>query len=641
MKVERARFCAVSPKEGAGARLARRLIAPWLIGTAAISWTGGLAAALATGNGTPELPLLAAAFAVPLVLAVPLWVIASRGAARLGASSDRLLALDGVDAASFEVRNPVLRTFADLERACDSAASNLLEQMQSDAAAIVELSRSKDHAVSASVAKSQFLTDMSHELRTPLNAIIGYSTLLQEDAIGSGRAQEEADLGRVLGAGRRLLGLINDILELSRIESGRTAFERSIVDVPSLVRSAMSGFDMDREGNGNRLDLDIGPGVGIMVTDAAKVRQCLLNLIGNALKFTRDGQVRLSVRPSRRDGVEVIEFEVSDTGVGMSEEQTRQLFHDRSDPSSKPQPTVPKLGLVITHRLATMMGGSISVRSTLDSGSAFTLAIPREVPRLLAQDAPIPQPSPAVRLAGQRTALVIDDEPTAIDIMRRWLSRLGYAVVAASDGEAGLALARSERPDVIILDIFMPGASGYDVLDVLKADEDLASIPVIVVSVSDDRGRSLRSGASDILMKPVPPERLQQVLDVYSRPIEGEILIIEDDEDAGELVRRAAAQIGLDAVRAGSGEAGLEFARTRAPAAIVLDLTLPGMDGFAVLDALRGDEQLSNIPVLIVSGREISVAEHQAITRAGGIYHPKGYASPRQIAESLKMVVTR
>jgi CheY-like chemotaxis protein len=484
---------------------------------------------------------------------------------------------------------------------------------------------------------------MSHELRTPLNAIIGYSTLMQEEAVAAGRTQEEQDLGRVLGASRRLLGLINDILELSRIEAGRTALERSIVDVASLAQSAAASFDPVRDGNLNRLEIEVADDVGILLGDAGKIRQCLLNLIGNALKFTREGEVRLTVRAAQRGGVDTVEFEIADSGVGMTPEQIDQLFHDRCEPTIGGPSTAPKLGLVITHRLATMMGGAIAVRSIVNEGSVFTLSIPRDTPRD-APDGDVPAVAPAAtsrRAVAEKTALVIDDDPTAIDIMRRWLSRFGYAVIAANDGPGGLALARSERPDVIILDIFMPGPSGYDVLEAIRADAALAAIPVIVVSVSDDRARTIGCGASDMLMKPVPPERLRDVLDVYCKRIDGEVLVIEDDADAGELIRRSAAQIGLGAVLATSGEQGLEIARARLPAAIVLDLGLPGMNGFDVLAAIEADPRLKDIPVLIVSGREISVSEHRAITQARGIYHPKGYATPRQIAESLRMAVAR
>ncbi len=626
------------PSGGKPAIAIGRLLAAWLLGLAILCGGAGVSATLAVAHLGP-LPSLASCAILVAILAGAVFAMARHLGGRLSASADLLLAMPVEQRPETGV-TPSLR---DLEAAFQAVASTVHQRLDRDSATIAELSRSRDNAVSANLAKSQFLANMSHELRTPLNAIIGYSTLLQEDAIAGGRTEEVADLGRVLEASRNLLELINDILDLSKIEAGRTSFQRTIVDIASLVTSAVSGFDLKRDGNGNRLDFDIEDHIGIMVGDGAKVRQCLLNLISNALKFTRAGEVRLAVAAVERDGREDIDFTVSDTGIGMTPEQVAKLFQDTAGSADSNHASGPKLGLAITHRLATMMGGSVKVRSVVGQGSVFTLSIPREMPRDIAADDELPfmETAKTLRRETQKTALIIDDEPTAVDIMGRWLSRLGYAILSAEDGTKGLEMARAERPDVILLDIFMPGPSGYEVLDAIRADDAIKAIPVIIVSVSDDRARGLRSGASDILMKPVRPEQLEEVLDVYCKRVTGEILIIEDDADAGELIQRTAGQIGLAARRASSGEEGLELARHHPPAAIVLDLSLPGMSGFDVLNAITADDRLKRIPVLIISGREISVSEHQAITRAGGIFHPKGNVSPRQIAQSLRLVVAQ
>jgi signal transduction histidine kinase/DNA-binding response OmpR family regulator len=514
-----------------------------------------------------------------------------------------------------------------------------------ESATLVELVRAKDQAQTANLAKSQFLASMSHELRTPLNAIIGYTTLLQEDALALDRSGEAADFERVLQASRNLLELINDILDLSRIEAGKTAFQRNIIDIRSFVSSAMSGLDIEHQDNGNTLEADVDPEIGIMIGDGAKLRQCLLNLLSNALKFTRNGEVRLGVASVRRDGMDCIRFTVTDTGIGMTPDQAHALFEDSGfgGDIGRSGSGGARLGLAITHRLATMMGGRVEAESRPAEGSVFTLTVPRELPRDIPVDEPLPpaaapRPLPA---NGEKRALIIDDDPAAVDIMGRWLSRMGYSILSAEDGERGLEVARAERPDLIILDIIMPGPSGYQVLEEIRADRQIQSIPVIIVSVDDDRPRGLRSGATECLMKPVQPRQLEEVLDVYCRRLEGEILVIEDDDDARELLRRVAGQIGLKAELASSGEQGLSMARARRPAAIILDLGLPGMSGFDVLDALACDDQLRSIPVLIVSGREISVSEHHAISRVGGVFHPKGHASPRQIAQSLRAAIAR
>ncbi|WP_324749274.1 response regulator [Sphingomonas sp. LY54] len=616
-----------------------RTVAFWSAGFAVLCGAAGIGATLAATQLGLSFALILTVSALTVALfAAAVFVIARNWGTRLSVPTDLLLAMPVEQDSHISTGSPL----RDLEAACQAIAATVRQRLDKDAATIAELSRSRDNAISANLAKSQFLANMSHELRTPLNAIIGYSTLLQEDAISGGRSEEVADLGRVLEASRNLLELINDILDLSKIEAGRTSFQRSIVDIASLVTSAVSGFDLKRDGNGNRLEFEIEDHIGIMVGDGAKVRQCLLNLVSNALKFTRAGEVRLAVAAVERDGRESIEFTVADTGIGMTPEQVARLFQDNAGPADS-NVSGPKLGLAITHRLATMMGGGVTVRSILNQGSVFTLSIPREMPRDIAADDELPfmETANTLRRETQKTALIIDDEPTAVDIMGRWLSRLGYAILSAEDGTKGLEIARAERPDVILLDIFMPGPSGYEVLEAIRADDAIKAIPVIIVSVSDDRARGLRSGASDILMKPVRPDQLEEVLDVYCKQVAGEILIIEDDADAGELIQRTAAQIGLAARRASNGEEGLEMARRHPPAAIVLDLSLPGMSGFDVLDAITADDRLRRIPVLIISGREISVSEHQAITRAGGIFHPKGNVSPRQIAQSLRLVVAQ
>lgn len=517
-----------------------------------------------------------------------------------------------------------------------------MRRVSRDATIISEVTRAREEAEAANLAKSHFLANMSHQLRTPLNAIVGYATLLQEDAVASSRPEQVADLGRVLQASRNLLEIINDMLDLSKIEVGKTTFQRSIVDIGSLVKSVMTSFDLEQQGNGNLLAADVEPGIGILIGDPGKVRQCLLNLVGNALKFTEHGEVRLNVNAVERDGNDVIEFTVTDTGVGMTAEQTGALFRDLKV-DQEGMANGPKLGLAITNRLATMMGGTVTVRSVPGQGSAFTLAVPREMPRSVPAEDVLPFIDKGNELdaAAGKKALIVDDDPIAIDLMARWLSRMGFSILTAGHGEEGLALAREHKPAVILLDVLMPGMDGYGVLEALRADPEVSHIPVVIISVVDDRSAALRAGASEALIKPVQPQQLEQLLDVYCRRLRGEILVIEDDPDSGAIIQRTAAQVGLSSRVARNGEEGLEMIRKAPPAAIVLDLGLPGMSGFQVLDALAADSKLKHIPVLIVSGHEIGVAEHQAIERSGGIFHPKGHSSPHEIAQSLKKVVAR
>ncbi len=369
---------------------------------------------------------------------------------------------------------------------------------------VSSLQAARAAAESASVAKSQFLANMSHELRTPLNAIIGYSEILLEEATDEGRLDACKDIERVLGAARQLLHLINEILDLSKIEAGRMDLSCARFDVPAFVEATADTVRGLIEKNGNRLVIACAPDLGAMFSDNFKLSQCLLNLLSNAGKFTHDGVITLSVR---REDAQLV-FDVTDTGIGMTEEEIARIFRPfmQADASTTRRFGGTGLGLAITRRMAQLLGGDVSVRSAPGAGSTFSL-------RVLAQfaDASIGEPvaqAPAAAGEHGRVVLVIDDEESARDLVARSLGRLGFTVLEAATAAEGLELARANAPDLALVDIQLPDLNGWALIARLKDDEATAGIPLIVHSVDDDRQKAIAAGACDLLTKPADRDAL-------------------------------------------------------------------------------------------------------------------------------------
>jgi PAS domain S-box-containing protein len=374
------------------------------------------------------------------------------------------------------------------------------------------LLRQKEAAEAANVAKSRFLANMSHELRTPLNAIIGYSEMLLDDAETLGDADLVADLRKIGVSGVHLLELINNILDLSKIEAGRMELWPERFSARALIQSVTTTLEPIARKRGNTLELRIPRELGFMFADMLKLRQVLFNLIGNALKFTEDGSVRVSVRREPVDGADWIFIAVADTGIGIDPAAIPRLFAEfsQADASSTRRYGGAGLGLSIARQFIRMMDGDIDVESVPGVGSTFTVRMPAEI------SAKPPLPAPPDPVAGNPAntgpVLVIDDDPVVLDLVVRNLAREGIPVVTCTGGNEGLALARTLRPRAILLDIVLPDLGGWAVLSELRREVALRAVPVIVTSVLDEQARALGLGASAYLHKPVDRDRLLAAL---------------------------------------------------------------------------------------------------------------------------------
>ncbi|MEG4028922.1 MULTISPECIES: response regulator [unclassified Microcoleus] len=493
-------------------------------------------------------------------------------------------------------------------------------------------------AESANRAKSTFLANMSHELRTPLNAIIGYSEMLQEEAEELGDEAFVPDLEKIRTAGKHLLSMIDDILDISKIEAGRMDLYLETFDIHTLIESAVATASPLVEKNGNTLEVYCPDNLDTMHADMTKVRQVLLNLLSNAAKFTQNGKIAIGVERIKNEQLkmknqdesseilisnsEFLSFRVADTGIGMTQEQLERVFQPftQADASTTREYGGTGLGLAISQRFCQMMGGSIEVSSTLGAGTTFTVLLPSaikqpEIPNKV-HDSTSPPDAPAVG-----TVLVVDDDPISRDLIQRTLSRQGLHIEVAGSGEQALRLAKQLRPDAITLDVIMPGMDGWAVLSALKADPDLAEIPVILLSFVGNKSLGFALGASDYLTKPVDGKRLAALLNKYRRDQDGvasnnltcQILIVEDDVATREILRCVLETQGWAVTEADSGRAALDRLKVARPHLILLDLMLPEMDGFELIGEIRKSHSGDPIPIVVITGKDLTPAESQQL----------------------------
>jgi signal transduction histidine kinase/DNA-binding response OmpR family regulator len=457
----------------------------------------------------------------------------------------------------------------------------------------------------ASEHKSAFLASMSHELRTPLNAIIGYSEMLHETAQDEGQDEFLPDLVKIREAGRHLLGLINDILDLSKIEAGKMDLYLEEVDLASLVEEVRSIVEPLIAANANRLGIVCRGALGMLYTDRTKLKQSLLNLLSNASKFTHGGGVELEISPAAGE----ISFMVRDSGIGMTKEQQGRLFQafSQADASTARQYGGTGLGLAITKHFCEMLGGRIAVDSTPGKGSTFTITLPDR--------GRLSPATPATPDGAEHAPLVmiVDDDPNARDLLAATVRREGYRVIEATDGETALVLAREWRPDVVTLDVLMPRLDGWAVLTLLKSDPELTEIPVIIVTVLADRGIAVSLGAAEFLTKPVDRVRLAATIRQYVYGT-GVVLIVDDESESRRIARRHLDRLGWEVAEAQDGAGALLWlSKNPRPAMILLDLLMPGMNGFVFLEEIAKRAEWRNIPIVILTAMPLDAAERELL----------------------------
>ena len=483
---------------------------------------------------------------------------------------------------------------------------------------VSELLAARQVAEAANTAKSQFLANMSHELRTPLNAIIGYSEMLEEDATDRGHPDYVPDLQKIRAAGRHLLALINDVLDLSKIEAGKLELYLETFDLATAIKDVAMTVEPLVARRGNTLTVQCASNLGAIRSDLTRVRQVLLNLLSNASKFTEHGRISLA---AERRGDAVI-LRVSDTGIGMTPEQMGKLFEpfSQANTSTSRKYGGTGLGLAITRRFCELMGGDVSVESDTGRGSTFTVRLPVDASAPLGEPAAPAAAAPTVAAPEARgtAVLIIDDDPAARAITRRVLVRDGYQVIEAADGETGLRLARERRPALIMLDVLMPGMDGWAVLAALKADPDIAAIPVILQTIVEDRNMGFALGAAEYLTKPIERKRLAALVRRHvPNKSAGPILVVEDDEHTRTLYARTLEKAGWSVMQAENGRVALDRIAASRPALVLLDLMMPEMDGFEFLDALHQDPSSRAIPVVVITARTLSAEDRNRLN--GGV----------------------
>jgi len=470
-----------------------------------------------------------------------------------------------------------------------------------------EMETARDEARDASDQKTKFFANMSHELRTPLNAILGYGEMLYEDCEDLGYDDLLPDLKKITSSGSHLLSLINNILDLSKIEAGKMELFVTSFEIENMVQTIKDVSEPLAAKNDNGFVINLDGAMGSMSQDETKLRQCLTNFLSNGFKFTKNGTVTLDVKAKMVGDVEFIDFAVIDTGAGMSPEGVAKVFEEytQAERSTSANYGGTGLGLPISKKFAEMMGGDVIVTSEEGVGSVFTMSVPRECPEYNEDEVE----GNVINLDEQDNLVVLVDDDVAMhDLIKRTISKLNLTLLGATNSEKGMELIREVKPKLILLDVLMPGRDGWSLLKECKTDKDLKDIPVIMISQLNQSNLASSLGANDYLTKPIDRSHfintLKRILGNDTQ--DKKVLVIDDDKDVRELLSRLLKDAGYRPIDARDGKEGLERTKDE-PALIILDLEMPRMDGFEFLDNYIKDvPEEKRAPVLVFSGKDLT-----------------------------------
>ena len=511
----------------------------------------------------------------------------------------------------------------------------------------------RNEAEEANRMKSAFLAKMSHELRTPLNAIINFAYILNMRTDGDLTDGQSEMLTRIEDAGRHLLGLINDVLDLAKIESGRMDLSVEECGLVELVGEVMRTAYVLVAGKPVKLSFDPGSSNPIVRVDRIRIHQVLLNLLSNASKFTSQGSITVSIETRPRD--RFVTVKVADTGKGIEQDELEKIFDEFYQVEDAQKVGGTGLGLPISRHFVEMHGGTMSATSAPGKGSTFSFTLPLAQPpedaigeppaavAAMARSKPaasVAPTVPAVHEGPSASILVIDDDDDSRGYLMTCLHRGKYRVVQLQDSRASLQKTRDTRPDLIVLDVMMPNADGWSVLQALKQTADTRDIPVVICSVLRDARRAFYLDADDYLSKPYDAAELVKLVGKYARD-GGTVLAIDDDPDSLEIVRRILDPVRIAVRTAGDGEAGLASIRAARPDVVVLDLMMPGKDGFEVLSELRADPATVSLPVIVVTAKELTREERALIGEHADAMLQKGSFKPEELEAVIERLLAR